>query len=147
MFKESGNAIKVHEGFLPSERDKVHLLESVMLEMPNQVDTEKLTEHHFSDGIYLRSLFMPAGMVAVGRIHRHQTMNVLVYGEIQITTDEGIKTITGPTVFNTKPGTKKVAHAITDCLLYNIHATRLTNVNDIQSKFIVPEIKSLEQEK
>lgn len=137
---ESGNVIRI-------SRNQVDALESVMREMPNQLDVDAITSHYFAPGIYLRSLFMPAGSVAVGKVHRHETMNILISGTMQVTTDDGVATLQGPAIFNTRPGTKKVAHAITDCLFCNIHPTKLTKVADIEAKFIQPEPRLLIEEK
>lgn len=148
MSMESGKDIAATQGNepVPVTRKQILELEEVMKAMP-QIDLNDYTKHHFAPGIYTRELFLPAGVIATGKIHRHQIMNILVYGTIQITLDEGIKTVTGPRIFNSKAGTKKAVHAITDCLILNIHPTELTDIDEIEKEFIAPSFKALEQEK
>jgi len=122
-------------------RDKVCELEAVMLDMP-QVTLE--VDHHFAPGVYVRKMFIPAGVALTGKIHRFETMNMLVSGTLRVTTDNGVEELTGPMIFNSKPGTKKAGYAVTDVIFMNIHGTKLSNVADIEQKFIAPSIAALE---
>lgn len=96
-------------------------------------------EHHFADGVYGRELFVPAGSLITGKIHRHSTLNVLVQGDITVTTPEGLKRIQAPAVFVSPAGTKKVGFAHTDVRWLNVHPTKLKDLAAIEAKFIVPE--------
>lgn len=129
----------------PYTRDQILKLEAVMKQMP-QVDLAPHTHHHFAPGIYTRELFIPAGTVLTGAIHRHEIMNVLVSGTIKVTTDNGIELLTGPMIFNSQAGTKKAGFAITDVIWLNIHPTDLTDVDEIEKEFIAPSFEALEQE-
>ena len=80
-------------------RSQVMNLESAMVEMPDCIDPDDCTFHHFADGVYLRELFMAAGTVVVGKIHRTKHLTIIASGTVRITTDEGVKEITGPAVF------------------------------------------------
>lgn len=95
--------------------------------------------HHFADGIYGRELFIPAGTVLTGKIHRHSTLNLLIQGDITVTTPEGMKRIQAPAVFVSEPGTKKAGYAHTDTIWVNVHPTKITDLAAIEAKFIVPE--------
>lgn len=95
--------------------------------------------HHFADGIYGRELFIPAGTVLTGKIHLHSTLNLLIQGDITVTTPDGMKRIQAPAVFVSAPGTKKAGYAHTDTIWVNVHPTKLTDLDAIEAKFIVPE--------
>lgn len=95
--------------------------------------------HHFADGIYGRELFIPAGTVLTGKIHRHSTLNLLIQGDITVTTPDGMKRIQAPAVFVSEPGTKKAGYAHTDTIWVNVHPTKITDLAAIEAKFIVPE--------
>lgn len=95
--------------------------------------------HHFADGIYGRELFIPAGTVLTGKIHRHSTLNLLIQGDITVTTPDGMKRIQAPAVFVSPPGTKKAGYAHTDTRWVNVHPTKITDLAAIEAKFIVPE--------
>lgn len=128
----------------PYTRDQIVQLEERMRELP-QIEFD--VKHHFAPGIYTRELFIPAGTVLTGKIHRYEVMNVLVSGTLKVTTDEGIEVLTGPMIFNSEAGTKKAAVTFTDVIWLNIHPTELTDLDAIEKEFIAPSFEALEQEK
>jgi hypothetical protein len=81
-----------------------------------------------------------------GKIHRYEVQNILVSGTIRVTTDEGVKELTGPMIFNSAAGTKKAGYAVTDVIWLNVHPTDSTDLEEIETHFIVPSIEALEQE-
>jgi hypothetical protein len=123
---------------------QVRALEHEIAKLP-PVDTP--ITHHFADGIYGREMFIPAGTVITGKIHRMSTLNILLSGEIHITGEDGtVQRITAPQVFVTEPGTKKVCFAHTDARFMNVHPTKLRDLSAIEAKFIVPETPVLRYE-
>ncbi|KMM77258.1 hypothetical protein ACP93_02645 [Xanthomonas sp. NCPPB 1128] len=96
-------------------------------------------KHHFADGIYCREVFIPAGTVLTGKVHRFATLNILAQGEIEVTTPEGVRRLCAPAVFTSPAGCKKVGYAHTDTIWINVHPTKLRDVASIESKFIEPE--------
>jgi len=130
----------------PYTRDQIMVLETAIRELPDQVDLDVHTKHHFAPGIYTRELFIPEGTILTGKIHRHEIMNVLVSGTLKVTTDAGIELLTGPMIFNSKSGTKKAAVTLTDVIWLNIHPTEETDLDEIEREFIAPSFEALEQE-
>lgn len=105
-----------------------------------KLEPAKLEEaHHFADGVYGREMFAPAGTVLTGKIHKHSTLNVLIQGEITVTTPDGMKRICAPSVFVSAPGCKKAGYCHTDVRWLNVHPTKLTDLSAIEAKFIEPE--------
>lgn len=103
--------------------------------------------HHFADGIYGRELFIPAGTVLTGKIHRHSTLNILLQGRIKVTHADGaVRELEAPVVFVSPPGCKKVGLALEDTIWINVHPTRLTDLAAIESKFIEPEAPAIAHE-
>lgn len=127
-------------------REKVMGLEAAMREMQGQINPDDCTFHHFADGIYLRELFMAAGTVVVGKIHRTKHLTIVSSGTVQITTDRGVEEITGPAVFVSNAGAKKAIFAITDSTLMNPHPTTETDLVKIETEFIAPSFEALEQD-
>lgn len=130
-------------GIQPSY-EQIRALEAAMLASGQTIDPP--VSHHWADGVYGREVHLKAGDVVTGKIHRFSTLNILLSGEVSITTAEGIKRLVAPAIFTTEPGTKKVCHAHTDARFLNIHATKLTDVSAIEAKFIVPEAPHALQE-
>lgn len=123
--------------------EQIRALEHEIAKLPA---VETPVTHHFADGVYGREIFLSAGTVITGKIHRFSTLNILLDGELHITTDEGVKRVQAGAVFVTEPGTKKVCYAHTDARFLNVHPTRLRDVSAIEAKFIVPETPVLRHE-
>lgn len=115
-------------------REKVFELEQAMREMP-QVDMP--VTNHFSHGVYGRELFIPAGSVLTGHIHKHENMNVLLSGEMSVSTENGMQHVGAGFVVVSPPGTKRVAYAHTDCRWLTVHGTHETDLDLIEHEFIV----------
>ena len=128
----------------PISREKIMQLEQAISELPDQIDLDPLTSHYFAPGIYLRELFIPAGTALVGKIHRHELMNILVSGTIRVTTDDGVQEFTGPKIYNSAAGSKKAGLALTDTIWINIHPTTETDLAKIEEEFIAPSFEELE---
>lgn len=133
--QEPGQAIAAAKGRQPT-RDELNNLEYAIRELPPQ---DCPVDHHFADGIYGRAMHIPAGTVLTGKVHRFATLNVLVQGEITVTTPTGMQRLQAPAIFTSPPGCKKAGFAHTDVIWLNVHPTKLRDVAAIESKFIEPE--------
>ena len=123
-------------------RESIMALETEMkkheqLEMP-------LTHHHFHKG-YGRELFIPAGTLLVGKIHKHQTLNILLEGDISLLTEEGTKRVQAPFTVVSKPGIKRVGYAHTDCKWLTVHGTEETDLEKIEEEVIAKDYSEVEQ--
>jgi len=127
-------------------RDAILRLEEAIKTQLEPMDPEPLTKHYFADGIYLRQLTIPAGVVVTGKIHKTRHLTIICSGIVQITTDDGVKTIEGPAVFVSEPGIKKAAYALTDVVVMNPHPTESTDLEEIERQVIAPSFDALEQE-
>ena len=92
--------------------------------------------NHFAHGVYGREVFVPAGSTLTGHIHKFTNMNVLLSGEMSVLTEEGIQTVSAGFVVVSPPGTKRVAHAHTDCRWLTVHGTHETEIDVIEREFI-----------
>jgi hypothetical protein len=127
-------------------REQVMQLESAINSHPNQVNLDDDTHHHFAPGVYLRELFIPEGVVITGAIHRTKHLTIVANGTVRITTDDGVKELTGPAVFVSEIGAKKAIYAITDATVMNPLPTMETDIMKIEEHFIAPSFEALEQE-
>jgi len=94
---------------------------------------DKLTlTHHFSEyleeynaGVYAREMFIPKGVTAVGKIHRHSHLSFLLKGKIIVTSEFTDRiTVEAPQTFPSPAGSKKAVYALEDSILINVHMTR-----------------------
>lgn len=99
-------------------RQQIEGIEERMLELPQ---VECPLEHHFAPGLYARQIVIPAGTLLTGKIHKHDDINVLLSGEIDVLTPFGFKRMVGPCTFVAKAGTKKLGYAYTDVVWTTVH--------------------------
>ncbi len=89
-------------------------------------------KHSFSDGIYVREITIPKGMLIVGKIHKHDHPNFLLKGEVVVYTEEkGEERLVAPCSMISSGGTKRALYAVTDLVWTTIHANP-TNTRDLK---------------
>tara|TARA_R110002094_G_scaffold157781_2_gene144041 strand:+ start:7710 stop:8126 length:417 start_codon:yes stop_codon:yes gene_type:complete len=100
-------------------RSKMEVLEAAMLESGATIDLE--VKHFFAHKTYTRELFIPAGTVLTGEIHRYSAINIISKGKIRVVTDEGEYDIEAPHTFVSGAGVKKAGYALEDTIWINVH--------------------------
>lgn len=112
--------------------DRVNELEALILQVPQ---TDLQTRHELSGGVYARSIFIPAGTVLTGARHKKDHVNI-VFGDITVSTDDGMKRITGYHVIPTKAGMKRVGFAHADTAWTTVCHTELTDIEEIENELV-----------
>jgi len=107
------------------------------------VEAECPVTHRFSDGLYLREIFMPAGTKIIGKIHATEHFNVLLTGKVTVITAEGREEITAPHTFISKAGIQKVVIVHEDCQWQTLHVTDKTDLIEIEKDVIVESYDQL----
>ena len=119
-----------------STQDDIIKLQSLML----KGDTVDLNvKHHFSEGLYARELFIPAGVCLVGALHKTTHLYMVVKGRCKVSSQFGNLDIEAPFMGETIPGTKRVIYAETDCVWIGFHPTNLTDVDEIGRQILEAE--------
>lgn len=95
-------------------------LEKTMIAMPEH-QVEIKTTHYFSDGIYMREVFIPKGTTVTGKIHLTGHLSILSQGDLSVLTEDGIKRLQASTVVRSMPGIKRAAFAHEDSVWITIH--------------------------
>ena len=115
-------------------RQKVDALQEELKKLPQY---EPETKHYFHGGMYCREVFRHAGVLVVGAVHKKEHFYLIVSGTVQITDGEGnAQEVTGPHLFQSKPGTKRAVYAITDTLCMTFHATESTTVEEAEAELV-----------
>ena len=100
--------------------------------------------HHFGPGIYIRELFVPAGVVGMGHIQKLEHMNSFVKGHIKLLEGDGKFTeMIAPMTFTGKPG-RKVVHVIEDMVWQNIYATNERDIEKLEETYLEKSAYSVE---
>ena len=118
---------------LPTIQDAVDVLEIKCL-AHEQVECP--VYHHFSPGIYVREVRLPAGSVVVGHKKKTEHLNVFLKGRVSIVNDNGtISELTAPMLFTGKPG-RKCGYVHEDVVWLNVYPTEEKNIETLESMFL-----------
>ena len=101
-------------------------------------DFDDVTTHHWAPGCYGREIFMAEGTVVVGKIHKHAHLNILLQGEVTVSTEFGNERFSAPRVWVSEPGTKRAVYNHTDTRWMTIHPTDETDLEVIEEHDIAP---------
>ncbi len=102
----------------------VNEIEQKLLSNPlvskNPDDWER--NHHFSDGLYAKEMFLPKGGMAIAHSHTYSHLSILGKGKALVTFDHGSEVLTAPACINVPAGQKHAIEALEDIVWYCIHA-------------------------
>jgi hypothetical protein len=115
-------------------REKVNIIEAGLRRFQ---PVEIPTKHYFSPGIYAREITIPAGVTLTGKIHKYTQLNILSKGDISVLTEDGLIRVQAPFHVVSPPGTKRVAHAWSECVWTTILATEETDIDKLEKYFVV----------
>lgn len=113
-------------------REQILTIEEFILGCPQ---TETPTRHYFAPGIYAREMFIPAGTVLTGAVHKTEHL-VQFVGDITVLTDGGMQRITGRHTFVSKPGIKRVGYAHADTWCTGFFPTDKTDVEELENDLV-----------
>lgn len=97
-------------------------------------------QNHFAPHVYVREIFMPAGTLVVGKMHRTEHFNIITTGVVRLLNDDGSTSeVIAGDIFTSKPGVKKVLYIVEDTKWVTVHPTESTDMQVLEKELIVPE--------
>lgn len=139
-------------------REKIMAVQNGLMDMIDKGVVESTLEdctlkHYFSPKdekygccTYAREMFIPKGTLIIGKIHRHQHLNIISKGKVIVFTEYGEKHLEGPITFVSEIGLKRSVYAIKDTLWTTIHLTEFVgedNLSKIEHEVIAPDYKEM----
>jgi hypothetical protein len=123
-----------------TDKEKVCALELKLFAMPQ---AEIVTTHTFLPGVYERKIVVPPWTVLTGAEHKVPYRVRLESGTIAVTTDEGVKTLTGPCEFEAPAGTQRAGRVFEDEVVWvdvYDNPDDCRNVDELENRlYVVPE--------
>lgn len=98
----------------------------------------------FAPNIYIREMFMPAGTMVIGQIHKTEHFNIILEGRVRVIIDGEVHELIAPCTFVSKAGVSKVLNVLEDCRWQTIHANpdNITDIETLESLLVhKPEIE------
>ena len=122
-------------------RDAIFDLEKHM----NPVGQEITHSHRFAPGVYTREMFVPAGMMITGKIHKTEHISIFLSGRMLVTDGFGkSKEIVAPMVENALPGVKRAGIALEDVRWITIHPTEETDLDVLEDMLVTNDFSEVE---
>jgi hypothetical protein len=122
-------------------REAILAYEEVAKEFP-QVDIP--VTHHIHGGMYGREITIPAGTIITGQLYKFDHFDVMISGDITVSTDTGeTKRLTGYNCFKGLSGKKRAGYAHADTTWITFHAVKGTDGEEIQRFLTVDSFEDL----
>jgi hypothetical protein len=112
-----------------------------------------IVKHYFSPKdekygccTYAREMLIPKGTLIIGKIHRHQHLNIISKGKVVVYTEFGEKHLEAPITFVSEIGLKRSVYALEDTLWTTIHLTEFVgedNLDKIEEEVISPDYEQI----
>ncbi len=130
-------------------REKISVLQKRMEKTPGTMVGDVLDEycplkHSFGDGVYVREIFMPKGLLVISKIHKFEHPYFVLCGVASVATEDGVILIKAPFQGMTKAGTKRLLYIHEDMVWITVHATKETDLKKIEEEIIAKDYFDLE---
>lgn len=102
-------------------RESMESMESVMRKFP-QIDIPVI--HRYSGRIYAREIIIPKETLLTGRIYADDHFDVMVYGDVEVSGDDGRKRLQGFNIFPGKRGKKRAGWAYEETRWITFHSCK-----------------------
>lgn len=118
-------------------------IEQEILKMPQ---VELPIKHYQIDGVYARSMFIPAGTILTGKIHNFESIAILAKGRIRITNGTESYIISEGHIMVDKPGVKRLGYAETDVIFITVHRTDNIEIEAIEKELVSATFEEYQQQ-
>lgn len=96
-------------------------------------------DHYFGHNVYARGLWIPAGTVVVGKLHREDRICIIAAGDCTFIDEWHKERVQAPYVGEFKAGSKTAVYAHTDTYWIACHGTELTDPDEMVEKMVSPD--------
>jgi mannose-6-phosphate isomerase-like protein (cupin superfamily) len=120
-------------------REKIQRLQEAMLPMQSKQPEPR---HFFAPGMYLRELVVPAGMLMVGKIHKHEHFLLVLKGRAEVISEFGRVVVDAGHISISPAGVKRVVLALEDTQFVTVHVNKedSQDLAVIEAAHIDPEV-------
>ncbi len=127
-----------------TNRQEINNLEAAIKRIPGHGENDCLPlKHKFAEGMYVREIFIPKGMLIVGKIHRKSNPVFVMKGDISIFSEEGSRRFKGGDYLISQPGAKRVGYAHEDTTWVEVFATYETDLVKLEEELIAKSFDEL----
>ena len=102
-------------------------------------------EFFYLPGVAVGVMFLPAGSLLTGKIHKHAHIAILAEGTLRLADDDNAFVITAPYVAYGRAGIKRLGYAETDCTFINVLSTNIVGADELDKEMVVDTHDEFEQ--
>jgi len=115
---------------------RIDELEATMLNNFSMINCPLV--HRFTEGLYVREIFMPAGSLITSKIHKTQHQFFILKGAVSVWNNDGEEVyLEAPYIGTTEPGTRRVLYIWEDCIWATSHPNpNNETVEEIEERII-----------
>jgi len=140
LTEAAGEMCKVSEADQREILGLIDAADEALQEHPDRIPNPNHTNHH-ADGLYGRELSTPAGSVFTTKIHNRQHFLFVMKGSCSVLdVQTGIRYVEAPAMIVTEPGTYRIVRVHTDSIWITVHATELTDVDEILDEILTDHV-------
>ena len=125
--------------------DRIDELEKAIVENLDLIDCPLV--HRFTDGMYIREIFMPMGAIVTSMIHKTNHPFTISKGKALVQIDGGEwEEFVAPYTGITQPGTRRVLYILEDCIWTTFHRIdgMKSDYNDLSDEEKVKIVENIE---
>lgn len=111
----------------------VERMERQMLELPQ---ANIPLDHSFSDGVYCRTVRMPAETLVIGHRHKTRHLNIVSTGRALVSLNGEIRELVAPCIFESDPGVRKVLLIVEEMVYSTVHVTSERDLDKLEEALI-----------
>jgi len=117
-------------------REEVTALAEELKALP-QVDLP--VQHEFLDGVYMRTVFMKADTIVIGKIHKQEHVAIISQGRATVLTEHGVLEIKAPYLFKSPPGARRALRIHEDMVWTTVHRSDHTDIESLEEQLIAKD--------
>lgn len=118
------------------QRDKlIDQAEKLIIEKAEPVTLP--LKHRFTEGMYIREIFMPAGTVLTSRIHKTNHPFSIQKGKCNVYDGDDLQVLEAPHLGITEKNTRRLIHVMEDTIWITFHVTDKTDLSEIEKELLV----------
>lgn len=100
----------------------------------------------FANGMAARTMSMEADQLVIGRMHKHEHLFVVLYGDLTITGVDGTRRMGPGDMMASKPYAKRVIRSHAASMMLTVHRTDTTDEALLPDELLVPESDETDHE-
>jgi len=113
------------------------LIDKLEVELLKQEQVACPLRHIFTPGLYVREIFMPAGVMMASSVHKFKHPFVISQGRFKVYLGEESFELAAPHTGITEAGTRRVFYILEDTILSTFHVTDTVDVEELEKELLV----------